>query len=107
MIATADAKQVAATILEQLGGNKFRAMTGAHSFMSDTNGNGSLTFKYPHRKGFSHSAVKITLNGSDLYDMEFIDMNRKMEFTRKTIENVYDDQLQSVFTSETGLVTRL
>lgn len=105
MMTKAESKQVAETILAQLGGGRFIAMTGANSFTSGENG--ELTFKYPRRKGFSHSAVKISLNVMDTYDVEFIDMRRNMTFERKTIANVYNDQLQTVFTAETGLLTSL
>ncbi len=101
----AERDTIANTILNQLGGNRFITMTGANSFSSGENG--ELTFKYPHRKGFAISGVKIALNGSDLYDMEFIDLSRKNEFTREMVENLCFDQLQDVFTSKTGLRTSL
>ncbi len=101
----AEAEYTAKTIAAQLGGNRFQAMTGAHSFTFDADG--SLTFKYPTRKGFKLSAVKITLNVLDLYDVEFIDMKRNYEIVKKSVNNVYNDQLQSVFTAETGLYTSL
>ncbi len=105
MLTATERKEIANIILGQLGGNRFIAMTGANSFSFGENG--ELTFKYPHRKGFAISGVKIAVNAMDLYDMEFIDLNRKNEFTRETVENVYCDQLQDVFASKTGLRTSL
>lgn len=99
------AVRIGKTINEQLGGHRFQVMTGAHSYTIDVDG--SLTFKYPAKKGFMMSAVKITLNARDLYDVEFIDMTRKYEIARETVFDVYCDQLQTVFTEKTGLDTRL
>lgn len=98
------AQQIATTIFEQLGGNRFKLMTGARqvSFESD----GSLTVKLPCN-GVRGFALRIALNASDLYDMEFITIKRNWEITKKTINDVYCDQLQSVFTAETGLYTSL
>ena len=58
---------VAKTILEQLGGNKFRMMTGAKNFMSFAEG---LVMKIG-RNSSNSNYLKITLNSMDLYDMEF------------------------------------
>lgn len=62
---------VAKTILEQLGGNKFRVMTGAKNLVGTDN---SLSFRLPG-SGFCKqgiNSVKITLNGSDLYDVRYM-----------------------------------
>lgn len=99
-----EARQIADTIRQQLGGRKFEVMTGAHSFSFEPNG--TLMFKLP-AKGLRGYAVKISLNGLDLYDMEFIKLKRNYEFERETVENVYDDQLRTVFTKHTGLDTSL
>lgn len=95
-------ENVAQIILAQLGGNKFLAMTGAHSFSS---GPDSLSFRIGGNSG-RWQAVRITLNGLDLYDVGFFRM-RGMEIQKKEIKNVYADQLQQIFTSETGLITSL
>ena len=53
--------QVANTILRQLGGHRFKIMTGAKNLIGDEN---SLTFKVASP---ICTHVKITLNGLDLY----------------------------------------
>jgi len=97
---------IAETILEQLGGNKFRAMTGANRFIKDGK---SLSFRLPKAKS-GINVVHITLNGLDLYDIEFrrITMGKTLKNTIKaTHNNIYFDQLQTLFTQETGLYTHL
>lgn len=88
------------TILNQLGGRKFIAMTGANSFRK---GNNFLMFKIPHAKN-KIKYVKITLNQMDTYDIEFLKM--KGELVNKE-ENIYASDLQSSFTRNTGLDTHL
>lgn len=102
---TTQAKAIADTILAQLGNGRFIAMTGAKNFLHDENG--KLSFQYPRRKGFKVSGVRIALNVMDTYDVTFVDMKRDYSTVEKTIENVYADQLQRVFTAETGLDTHL
>jgi hypothetical protein len=97
---------VAETILDQLGGNKFRAMTGAKHFGSEPN---ALTFRFPNKSGAN--ACRIELNSLDLYDMKFIRIRKKQgipQFKTTTEHNgVYADQLQTLFTEVTGLYTHL
>lgn len=102
---TEEAKAIADTILVQLGNGRFISMTGAKNFMHDADG--TLSFHYPRRKGFKVSAVKITLNLMDTYDVKFIDMKKDLSTVTKEVSGVYADQLQSIFTRETGLLTRL
>jgi len=98
--------QVATTILEQLGNNKFIVMTGATRFLSTEN---SLQFRIPG-KGFTKggiNSVKITLELDDTYTMEFgkvwgMDYKKLSEH-----RDVYCDMLQDLFTEETGLDTHL
>ena len=110
-------KEIAVTILQQLGGNRFVAFTGAKDFTTINNG---LRFKIG-RNSSKANRIEITLNGSDLYDMKFIKYrpfsvkvdHKKMEV--KTIEeksetvkewnDVFFDQLQELFTEVTGLYT--
>lgn len=98
---------VAKIILEQLGGNKFAVMTGAKDFAPGTN---DLSFSLPSTPHFVRSGinrVKITLNGSDTYDIEFA---RARGLKYMVVENhydIYNDSLRSVFTKVTGLETSL
>jgi len=93
-------KQIATTILSQLGGNKFKVMTGAKNF--SYNDNGDLTFRFPRQKGLMY--CRVSLNSMDLYDMEF--MNNKGA-VKVEYNGIYNDQLQELFTQATGLYTSL
>lgn len=97
--------QIAQTILEQLGGNKFVIMTGAKQFVAIPNG---IRFKLPANfadKGINF--VVITLDSMDTYTMIFAKV-RGMNI--KPIEEsygIYCDMLQSEFKRVTGLDTHL
>lgn len=100
-------KQVAETILAQLGGNRFKAMTGASSFSYGVhNGNHSLSFRVGKnpKKVFG---VRISLTPLDVYEMEFLTMKKFEVICQAKCEHVYNDQLQEVFTQHTGLYTSL
>ena len=97
---------IANIILSQLGGGRFVAMTGAKNLM---NHGEALSFKLPN--GFAAqkiNSVKITYDASrDLYDISF-DRIYGVKFTNiKNLEGVYAEDLQRIFTEETGLDTRL
>jgi hypothetical protein len=95
---------VAKTILEQLGGNKFRVMTGAKNFMGFENG---LVMKLG-RNSSNSNYLKITLNSMDTYDMEFAKLTRMGE--KKSVSeynNIYCDMLTDQFTAHTGMYTSL
>jgi len=104
---------IATTILQQLGGNKFIAMTGASKFQS--HGDKALGFRIPTRNGIN--AVKVTLAPGDVYTVEFLKVTPPglngegfrpaSAVVKKKVEGVYFDQLQSVFTEATGLLTSL
>lgn len=109
--------EIATEILRQLGGNRFVAFTGARDFIAIDNG---LRFKIGRNKSKTNR-IEITLNGSDLYDMEFIAYRpysvkidykkgevRTIEEKRETVrkfEDIFFDQLQELFTEVTGLYT--
>ena len=95
--------QVAKTILQQLGGNKFIAMTGAKNFGSSSK---SLQMKIG-RNSKSISHVVITLKSSDLYDMEFIRVRGTSRKVVKKVTGVYADMLGKMFTKYTGMNVRL
>ena len=95
---------VAKEILETLGGNKFRVMTGAKNFMGFSNG---LVMKIG-RNSSNSNYLKITLNSMDLYDMKFCKLNRKFEEKSVTEYcDVYNDMLTEVFEKHTGMYTKL
>ena len=107
---------VANTILQQMGGNKFIAMTGSHHFLSDGN-----TLRMQLVKNMSKAnRLYITLDeATDLYTMRFFKytagrLNRKTyEWSADKTEEVkeytgiYADQMQQIFTEVTGLYTHL
>lgn len=99
--------QVARTILEQLGGSRFKTMTGARDFVG---GDNYLLFRLPAR--FARGGINkvmITLEASDLYTLDFLKCNfaKHTSETVNRTEGVYDDALQRVFTEVTGLDTHL
>ena len=103
-------REVAQTILSQLGGNRFVMMTGANKLTVRENG---LSFKIG-RNATQTNHVTISYDyAQDLYNMTFekVSLSKKTwEVSRKVIathEGVYCDQLTSLFTKETGLYTSL
>lgn len=91
---------IAETILEQLGGHRFIAMTGARNLVDCGN---SLMFHIPETKRINH--VKIILTEDDLYTMRFGRIHKLDYQLIEEVSDVYCDQLQSVFTEVTGLYT--
>lgn len=97
---------VAETILDQLGRNKFIAMTGAKNFVASST---ALTFDLPRGAINKANKVRVTLTDCDTYRIAFYKWNaRKLDMaTIGEVEGVYADQLQEIFTHHTGLYTRL
>jgi hypothetical protein len=99
---------VANTILNQLGGNRFRVMTGAKNLVGDNN---TLRFTLP--RGFAQNkvnCVQVKLDVTDTYTITFYNIKRSPSHEVKVIRefsDVYADSLQTVFTEITGLSTRL
>jgi len=94
---------VANTILQQLGGRKFIAMTGAKDLMG---GPDFLAFRVganPKRV----NKVRITLNAHDYYDVEFFHLRNMKATLLSRVEDVSVDMLRDVFTQNTGLYTSL
>lgn len=100
---------VANEILRQLGGGRFRMMIGARDRNDVVGSEDSLTVKLK-RGSTKNKAVFfiVTLNGNDLYDVEFVKFKR--DHTKVVIsrhEDIYNDMLVSLFETETGLYTKL
>lgn len=94
----------AQTILNQIGGNRFIAMTGAKNFVGSDS---ALHFSIGRGAKNKANKVRITLESNDVYTIEFFNF-RKMECKPVgMVENVYADQLQQVFTAQTGFDTRI
>lgn len=94
--------KTAQTIINQLGGNKFVVMTGAKNFLYDQN---SLMFSIGRGAKSGINKIKIELN-NDLYNVVFWN-TKKTEYTISQFENVYAEELTSLFTNETGFLTEL
>ena len=103
--------QTAATILALLGGNKFRAMTGAYSLNIE---NRSMSGRLPtksnkHRIG----GFRIELNGADLYDLKVFRFKGSLAKANFGIEvfgeaaNVDAENLAAAFSNLTGLAVSL
>ena len=106
-------------ILNQLGGSKFVVMTGAKNFIALENG---IKFNIG-RNASKANTVKITVNGLDLYDIEFIKYTpysfkiskdgKSFKETQERVETVtkledyYSDMLQDGFARITGMYTHL
>jgi len=90
-------------ILQQLGGNKFLAMTGASNLV--TRGQADLAMKLPRgfaKDGINH--VRIVLDRTtDTYTVTFSKTRGLQSATVRELATVYGDQLPSVFESITGL----
>lgn len=96
-----ESKQVAIEILNQLGGNKLIAMTGARAFISTPD---SLRFRLPSRSardGINY--VDITLNCMDTYDVQFKKIWNGKVTDISSHAGIYNDMLQPLFVKETGL----
>lgn len=99
---------IAETILKQLGGNRFLAMTGAKQLMSDEKER-SLTFKLP--RGFASTGVVcmvIKLDDGDTYTVKAYDSKGlKSCIATRVVTGIYADSLRNLFTQMTGLDTHL
>ena len=95
---------VATQIIEQLGGGRFLAMTGAKMLVDLGNG---LQFKLPKFAGLKINCVRIVLNGNDLYDVEFFNIRGvNVKVVKKDVD-VYAEDLRRFFADATGLSVSL
>ena len=98
---TSTTMQVAHTILEQLGGSRFLAMTWARDLVGSPD---ALAFSLPRFTGVKARRVRIVLDASDTYTLTTYD-----RFGAKLEEHsgVYCDTLARTFTKATGLEVTL
>jgi hypothetical protein len=96
--------EVARTILSQLGGNKFMAMTGAKNLVGSED---ALCMHLPRNKsGAKYLRIEITM--SDTYNVIFRKHGKNYTFPiAAKFENVYAEMLQKIFTEVTGFDTKL
>ena len=100
---------IAKTILQQIGGRRFTAMTGSRDFIDMGNG---LRMSLTRNKTSANRLDIIYDAGADLYNMRFY----RRTFSKKTFEcktkdiavheGIYFDMLEEMFTMVTGLYTR-
>lgn len=98
---------VATTILEQLGGRRFVAMTGARNLIGSAD---SLSFRLPGTPGFVNNGinvVRITLTPMDTYTVAYLRVRGGTVRTVQQCEDIYAEDLQDCFSRETGLATHL
>ena len=81
---------IAKTILQQIGGRRFAAMTGSKDFIDMGNG---LRMSLARNKTSANRLDIIYDAGLDLYNMRFY-------------RSIYCDMLEEMFTMVTGLYTR-
>lgn len=99
------APHVSNTILEQLGGRRFIAMTGAKDLIGNTD---SLMFRLP--RGFAKGGinlVKISLRQTDTYSVEALKLDPAECKIIERVDFVFAEDLQRLFTRITGLDTHL
>jgi hypothetical protein len=89
----------ATTILNQLGGNKFIAMTGATCY-SDGN---TLISKFKGSK--VANIMYVTLNENDTYDVKLCKFRGLDVKTIKEVTGAYAEMLKPIFEGTTGLKT--
>ena len=95
---------IANEIYRQLGGNRFRVMTGAKNMVSHEF---ALSMKIGRNKTNANFMV-VELNGNYLYNVTFAKLTKMGEMKSvKEYENVYNDMLVSIFESHTGMYTTL
>lgn len=108
-------KEIMLTLYQHLGGHKFVVMTGSKfvGYSEDIHGNLQQLIKLS-RNATSANRLYITYNeGLDLYSMRFTNLSvDRKDFSCKEKEiysndEVYFEDLQSVFTKVTGLYTHL
>ena len=93
---------VAQTILAQLGGSRFIAMTGAKNFVASER---TLSMRLPGCIRGQANHARITLDATDTYTVTAYEVRSlKMKALASTSE-VYADQLAAAFTLVTGLDT--
>jgi len=92
---------IATTIRDQIG-RPALFMLGAKNLMAHQS---SLSFRI--RGSSKVNYVKVTLNGNDLYDMEFGKVWGHNYTIKAEAKDVYADQLHDLIETNTGLYTRL
>lgn len=105
MVYTSEHKEVASTILEQLGGSMALAMIGAINIVQVDEECGGVSFKFFGCRKMNH--CKIVLTSNDTYRMTFYKITRRDLKKQFVQDELYWDDLRPVFMAETGLILSL
>lgn len=99
---------VANTILDQLGGRHFLTMCGIRR-ETVLGGENYLRFRLPRGSAKNKATiVTVTLNQRDFYDVAFQRLTRSNEVVDISEHtDIPAENLRSLFTHETGLLTKL
>jgi hypothetical protein len=105
---TQEQNQIATTILQQLGGRKFQAMTGSRDFIAT--GSGLRMDLAKNHSGANR--LEINLEADDTYTVHFYRITMTKNFdcivtTKAKESGLYSEMLQEFFTKVTGLDTGL
>jgi len=97
---------IANTILNQLGGNRFCAMTGAKNLLDTGRG---IQFKIGRGACGGISHVQIVLDANDTYTVTFTKVAKRGLDVRMlaTVDGVYAGDLRRCFEGHTGFATSL
>ena len=99
----AEQKQIAVTIIKQLGGGRMKAMTGAYGFVALKSG---LQFRF--RGSRKANSCRVILDAMDTYTFELWKIGKKtLPKMVYQIDGGYDDMLIPLFEDYTGLRTSL
>jgi hypothetical protein len=92
--------QIANTIIGQLGGRRFKVMTGARDFLALDSG---VSFRLPAFPGVQCNAVRVVLEASDTYTVEFLRVWGRSVKSLSVHSDIYAEDLSGLFERETGL----
>jgi hypothetical protein len=90
--------EIATTIMAQLG-----TLTGIKNVTGLSNG---VQFELPKFSRLNVNAIRILLNGKDLYDLEFGRLQQNVYTKVATAEDVAAEDLRRTFAANTGLETQ-
>jgi len=92
--------------LSEAGTNRLKVMVGGKNFTFSGEDN-YAAFRFTAKAKNKANYMKITLNGMDLYDVEFGYIRAGKYTTRSEIKDMYFDNLKEYFENETGLYLSL
>lgn len=93
---------VATTIIQQLANSigRLTAMIGAYNFVGSENG---VSFRFKARAKNGANGVRIVLDPSDTYTVEFFSVRAGKYKVKNTFSDIYNDSLTHLFENVTGL----